>query len=260
MRRSDIQVWCSVGVLLMLCAAAVTAQTGAPDRSKITTAEILSRSIDAAGGLASLKNLKTLEVHGRLMTSSLSTYSQHDFAYYRREDSDLFELESAGRGTVFVGQYKGNALHNRIGGFGFGMVNNVSVGVMIEMFRTLGEWNWAARFRKISMIGVEAIDGKNTYAIGFEPGKGDRQIRYYDSRTFSLLRLDQAQRFRATEHGEQQAYEVEAYLSDYKADVLTLPHRVHFVARGFDVDLTVDKYVLNGPIDESLFRKKLDAK
>lgn len=241
---------------LILAFSLSTVHAEPPAQHMITATEILTSYVKATGGLERHQNLSTVEIEGMLNLVPLMRDTGDDFHYWQKvPDDDLFELDIRSHGSSWIGHQHGRPVSDH-SVEGAGMINGVSTMAMERSLRVLTEWNWTVRYTKIELLGGAMVDGKRTYAIGFTPLEGDRQIRYYDPNTFLLVRMDQAQRFRPAK-GEEGAYMVETYFSDYKeTDGLQVPRTIGFRCSLCGIQLNIRRVATNAPIEDSKFAIK----
>lgn len=230
-----------------------TFQAKPPAGHAITAADILNSYVQATGGLDRRKKLSTLEIQGSLNLVPRLSPLGDDFYYWQKSpDNDLFKLDLRSHGSSWIGHQHGQPV-SRHNVEGAGMMNDVSIFVMEHSLYVLTEWDWADQYTKIELLGAAMVDGKRAFAIGFTPVKGNREIRYFDPQTFLLIRIDQAQRVRSSK-GEEAAYEIETYFSDYKEiDGLLLPRTVTFRCSACGIQLNLERITTNAPVEDATF-------
>jgi hypothetical protein len=108
---------------------------------------------------------------------------------------------------------------------------------------------------KMELFGRTEIDGRCAVGLRFTPHEGDPVMRFYDSETFLLVRMDQVERFRLTKDGAQAARLVQSYFSDFKeSGGLKLPRVIRISRPQGESELKLSKIEANVKIDDSVFQ------
>jgi hypothetical protein len=206
------------------------------------------------GGLESLHTLQTLHAQGSFAICPLNRIGDFHF-YYKAPGSDVLQLDSTSHGQYSIGHDQGATFFKRTPN-SIGRINGVSIEILEENWLGLIESGFDQNYEKIELLGLTEIDGKWAYALGFTPKSGDRQIRYYDCKSFLMVRMDLAQRIREQQEGPESAYKVETYYSDYaNSGGLNLPRKIRANASNGDLVLEISEVRTNVPVDDSVFRR-----
>jgi hypothetical protein len=231
------------------------AQKSAPPKGQISVAEILDRHAVATGGLDAWRALQTLDAHGTFGAPGLHDSGDFDF-YYKAPASDVFELDMISHGLSWFGHDSGTVFFKHTAG-GIGALNAVTVNVLEANWLGLVESEFSQHYTRIELVGLSSVRGKWAYALRFTPKMGDAHLRYYDCESFLLVQMDLAQRIRLQKDGQEYAYKVETYYSDYRdSGGIKFPRRITATSSGGDVVLEVHKIRTNGIIADSVFQKK----
>lgn len=248
----------ALGASLTYCNGVALAQKSPKPQGKISVAEILDKHISAMGGTAVLHALQTLHAQGVFGIAPMPpTHALGDFHFYfKAPDSDVFQLETISHGQSSSGRNQGVAFSNR-SVMGAQAVNGVTLEALEKSWFILLEWEFDQQhYTRIELVGLAEIEGRWAYALGFTPRLGDRQVRYFDSETFLLLRVDQAQRIRQEKNGPESAYKVETSYFDYRdSEGIKFPRRVEASASNGSVVFDVHQVHPNAPVDEVVFHK-----
>jgi hypothetical protein len=243
----------TISILLASFAAHLPAtQDSAKPTAPISVKQIQDKNLAAVGGLDALRATQTLEVRG-VFGAPRSTAPSNDFLFlYKGPGTDLFELESAGLGQTTYGRWNGKQFFKR-SEKAVWMFSGVSAGVLEEAWSALLESD-STPYREIKLVGLAEIDKKWTYALRFEPKTGDPTVRYYDSQTFLLTRIETVEKFRTEKDGPMKAYIIDTDFQNYEAaDDLHLPHLLISSTTNRDLEFHVHSIKVNVPIDDSKF-------
>lgn len=246
--------------VLLISATLAGAEKVPPPKTPISAVEVLNRYIAATGGMEARRYLKTMEIYGAVKIPPWVEATGDDFRFYFGAPSrDLFQLEMRSHGQFTVGHDQGKRFVKR-DATGIMMMNGVSASLIERDLLLLIESDWGKdAYRKIDLAGLAKIEGKWAYAMRFEPKQGDPQVRYFDSETFLLVRIDQAQRVMSTKNGPEYAYKIETYLSDYQTrEGVSLPREIRYRCSVGDLLLKVSGVKVNVPIDEAFARAQSD--
>jgi hypothetical protein len=246
-------------VLLLLVSLPLAGADQVPSpRTHISGAEVLNRYITATGGIEARRNLHTAEIQGAVNLFPVLRETGDDFRFYfSAPKRDVFEFEVRSHGQLTIGHDDGKEFARKTAG-AVRMMNGVSADAMERNLLLLVESDWGkTAYKKIELAGVSKIDGRWVYAMHFEPQAGDPQVRYFDSETFLLIRIDQAQKIKPTRDGPEYAYKVETYLSDYKTTAdFSLPRKILYRCSDGDLLLEIRDIKVNVPVDAAFARAK----
>jgi hypothetical protein len=242
-----------ISILLVAFAAHLPAtQDSAKPTGAISVKQIMDKNLAAIGGIENLRAVRTLEVRG-VFGLPRTTVPGGDFVFlYKAPATDVFELDSAGLGESATGR-KNGVIFFRRSAKAAGMFNGVSAGVLEEAWLSLIESNWVL-YKEIKVVGLAEIYKKWTYALRFEPKAGDPTVRYYDSQTFLLARIETVEKFRTEKDGPLKAYIIDTDFENYEtADNLRLPRMLTSSSTNREVEFRVQSMRANVSVDDSKF-------
>ena len=131
----------------------------------------------------------------------------------------------------------------------------LSIRVIEQDLRSLLEWDYDEDYEKVEVIGRAEVNKRWAVAVRFTSHEGDPVMRFYDSETFLLVRMDQVERFQRTKDGPQNARIVQSYFSDYKeSGGLMLPRAMRISRPQVEFELKIAKLEPNVKIDDSVFQ------
>lgn len=256
----------SLCVLVVLAASAQEKDPSSAGNG-ITAAVILKKNLTATGGREAHQRLQSMVVSGDLGYSYPSPSSFSFF--YRGPSDDAIKMQVYKFGTFWRGRHAGQpfsrgALERR----DLLTVNHPElmmsrtrriVGepqdmhVLEQDLRGLLEWDFTD-YEKVELIGRAEVNHRWALGVRFTPHKGDSVMRFYDSETFLLLRMDQVERLRPTKDGPETARLVKSYFSDYKeSGGLRLPGVIRISRPQAESELKLSKIEANVKIDDSVF-------
>jgi outer membrane lipoprotein-sorting protein len=125
---------------------------------------------------------------------------------------------------------------------------------MEEAWHCLVDSDLAGHYQDVELVGLTQLHKKWAYALRFVPKAGDPHIRYYDSESFLLVRMEMTQRFRSEENGPDKAYRVDTDFDDYRvSENLRLPRLLTTSSQRGSLEFRVESVKLNVSIDDSKF-------
>jgi hypothetical protein len=230
-----------------------------PPSEKISAAEILKRHIEAMGGEEALRNLQTLHVRGALL-NVVGNYRYGDVNfYYKAPDRDVFRLELPAHGLTALGHSGGKPFQEisqpdeRI----LWPVRAIVAAMETACVANI-EWAHEQNYTRIELIGLTLIDGQWTYGLRFTSQYGDPQLRFYDGKSFQLVRLVLLQRVGQEGKDPDYSYSVETTFSDYgTSGGIPFPKRLSVKGPHGNLYLEIQKVRRDEPVEDSLFTKKL---
>lgn len=250
-------------------AGSASAQDNAPSPASngITAPVILEKNLAATGGREAHQRLQSMVLRGDIGYSGLGSFT---FSY-RAPSDDVLKLQARMFGTFWRGRHEGQlfgrgALErpDRIKMERLGVVpggeesfagDPLSIRVIEQDLRSLLEWDYAHDYEKMEVIGRAEVNKRWAVGVRFTPHEGDPVMRFYDSETFLLVRMDQVERFRRTKDGPENARIVQTYFSDYReSDGLMLPRAMRISRPQVEFELKVARLETNVKIEESVFQ------
>jgi hypothetical protein len=259
---------CILCVLVVLAGSATAQGTGPSSAGNgLTAAVILEKNLTATGGREAHQRLQSMVVSGDL-GYSYPRPSSFSF-FYRAPSDDAIKMQVYKFGTFWRGRHAGQpfskgALERR----DLLAVNHpelmMSSGqrfigeprdlhVVEQDLRGLLEWDFTD-YEKVELIGRAEVNRRWAMGVRFTPHKGDSVMRFYDSETFLLVRMDQVERLRRTKDGPETARLVRSYFSDYKdSGGLRLPRVIKIIRPDADSELKLSHIEANAKVDDSVF-------
>lgn len=200
------------------------AQKGAASGGSISAAKILDGYLAATGGLGAHKDLASLKAAGNLGLSLQHPLGGYTFLY-KAPGKDLLEVQLISHGISWTGRRDDHLIrHATVQGAE--MINGVGMEMVEQSLLSLLEWD-IRDYKKIELVGRAQVDKRWAYALRFTPKHGDPHVRFYDSETFLMVRMDQVQRFKQANNIPEMAYAVTTYFRDYRQfGALKLPHQI----------------------------------
>lgn len=255
--------------VLVVLAGSTGAQekTHSPTSNGITAAMILERNVTATGGREAHQQVKSMVMRG-----DIGYYGLGSFTFsFRAPSDDVLKLQARSFGRFSRGHYDGRSFSrgtlerpDRIrleqlgvmpeGEEGFSG-DPLSLRVIEQDLRSLLDWDFEHNNEKVEVIGRAEVNKRWAVGLRFTPHQGDPVIRFYDSETFLLVRIDQVERFRRTKNGQESARIVESYFSNYKeSGGLRLPCVVRISRPQVEFELKIGKLEPNVTIDDPVFQ------
>jgi hypothetical protein len=225
-------------ISLTIFAVGTLAQKSSPPQEKISAAEILDKHMAAIGGVDALRALQTLHAHGSIGIPHLNSNGDFHF-YYKAPNRDVFQLDLISHGQSSAGHNEGIPFvkHTELGVEG---INGITLSVWEANCVALIESAFEQNYVRIELVGSTEVDGKWAYVLRFFARVGDPQIRYYDSQSFLMVRMDLLQRVRVQKGSSESTYIVETSYSDYRDfGSVRFPMRIRTRASHGDVNLDV---------------------
>jgi hypothetical protein len=228
--------------------------TSSPVQQKITPEWILSRYMEASGG-DKRRGIQTIEMSGSVTLGRSGAPASGDDVHFWRKfpDTDALEFDTRSHGIARICNKQGKLFVER-GVTAIGAINFVSIHSMREALVAVTDYSWKERFTNLELLGVSPNGSRKSYVIGLTLKNGDRQVWYFDSEYFLLVRIDMAEKMKETLSGPVKAYKLEAHLSDYQnTGGLRFPHTIAFECSFCGIQLNILQVKINPPLDEKIF-------
>jgi outer membrane lipoprotein-sorting protein len=253
--RSDGRRWAPV--LLAMLAVASAAQAAAPKPAApapaspaLTADEIVSRYIDARGGLKKIRSIQSLRQEGHATTGA--GRQAHVTRELKRPGRVRFEFTVQGVTAVFAS----DGQHGwRVSPFEADMgpqpLPEEAVAEALEQGDIEGPLvDWKAKGHRVELVGHEAVGGHDTYKLKLTLKSGAMRYEYLDVKTLHQLRADTTRQVRG------QAVQIQTTFDDYsKTNGILFPHLVvvQAVGRPQSLRVVVDTITVNPPLDDKRF-------
>jgi hypothetical protein len=265
MSRIAFLVFCLCSALV--AGAAAQDNNAGPSGKGITAAAILEKNLTATGGREAHERLQSMVLRGDIGYSGLGWFT---FSY-RAPSDDVLKVQARQFGTFWRGRHEGRSFSrgtverpDRIKMEQLGVMpggeqsfagDPLSIRVMEQDLRSLLDWDFEHNYEKVELIGRAEVNKRWALGVRFVPHEGDPVIRFYDSETFLLVRMDQVERFRRTKDGPENARIVQSYFTDYKeSGGLKLPCAVRISRPQVEFELKIAKFEPNVKIEDSVFQ------
>ena len=210
--------------LLSFTALTNSSPQKAPPAGSINAAKILEGNLASTGGLSAHKEVVTFRASGDFGLTLTHPLGNYTFLY-KAPKKDVLEVQLISHGMSWTGRRDERQIR-RGSVQGAQMINGVGMEIVEQSLLSLLEWDIRG-YEKIELVGRAQVDKRWAYAPRFTPRHGDQQVRYYDSETFLLVRMDQVQRFKQANNIPELGYAVTTYFRDSRQyGALKLPHQI----------------------------------
>jgi hypothetical protein len=247
----------TLAVSLISCSLITTLAQKVPrPKGQTSVAEILGKNVAATGGLEAWRALQTVDAHGTFGFPNVRNIGGDFDFYYKKPASDVFQLFMTSHGRTSAGHNEGTPFSHHDAGRVLG-INGVTPNILEENWLALTDSGFDQHYTRIELVGLAEVGDKWAYALQFTPKVGDPQLRYYDSQSFLMVRMDLAQRIRVQKGDPELAYKVETYYSDYRDfEGIKFPSQIRATSSDGDIVLNVHDVRTNHPVNDSVFRPK----
>jgi hypothetical protein len=213
-----------LALVLLAVKSDVFAQNDAAASRTISVAQILEGNLAATGGLDAHKAVRTLKATGNIKLPN--NYILGDYVFlYKAPAADLLRVQVISHGTTWTGHWNEERIQ-RSTGQGAKVMNGAGMEIVEQCMMSLLEWD-VRDYSKVELIGKAQVQDRLALALRFTPKKGDPQVRYYDTETFLLVRMDQVQRLPQPRGLPEGLYAVTTYFQNYRQfGSLKLPGRI----------------------------------
>ena len=238
-----------VGIFAMLASA--IAQTPPPAaKPDMSVEEIVKKSLEATGPEAARDKVKsrvakaTIEIPAQGITGTGEIYE-------KAPNKSLSILNINGVGEIIQG-CNGKIAWAKDP---FTGLREKSGGELMAALRDAdsdGEANWKKYFTSAEVVGTDKVGDNDVYVVTFKPAEGNPTKKYYDKKTFFLVREDE------TIDGPQGAVPVSIYFSDFRdVEGVKFPFVQRQEAGGATIFTKITEVKQNVAIDDAKFEKPL---
>ena len=238
-------------VILLVSTALIAAKGFAQDKNQPTVDELVSKNIEAKGGVDALHALQSLRLSGKLLVSE----GQIELAYLQtKERPGELRTEATLQGMTQVEAYDGKEgwkISPFQGRKDPEKMSADDLKPLMEDAEVDGPLvDWKAKGSTVDYLGTEEVDGTLAHKLKVVRKNGDVSFVYLDPDHFLEIRVLTGR----VKHG---AYEeVETDLGDYeKTAGVFVPTSIESGRKG-DPDkqkIIIDKVEANVPVDEATF-------
>ncbi|MDP9267659.1 MAG: outer membrane lipoprotein-sorting protein [Acidobacteriota bacterium] len=230
-------------VLALLIALPLVAQD-------LTADQIIAKNIEARGGMAKLKAVKTMKATGKMMVGP--GIEAPVIVYQRRPDQ--MRMEITVQGLTLVQAYDGKtgwAIVPFQGKKDAEQMTADDVKEVKEQADIDGALvDYKLKGHKVELLGKDKVEGSDAYKLKLTRANGDVETIYVDADSFLEVKTEGKRTIRGTE------METDSNIGDYKeVDGLIVPFSIDSGAKGRPErqKITVEKYEFNVPVDAAMF-------
>jgi hypothetical protein len=228
----------------------------AQNKPSITADEVLQKAVDAAGGEAALRKVKT-----RIIEADIDLENQGvkgtTVSYTKAPNRAATETTLTALGKVIARGWEFFDGTNGEEAYTFSPVDRLA-GKRLEDARVGADFysqlDWKTNFKKVELLGTGKVGDEDAYIVSFQSEKGTPFKEYYSTKTFLLLKRDGIV---ASSTSEQSLPYTTTY-SDYRVvDGIRMPFRTvnNSVSNG-NIVSTIKSVKQNVPVDDKLFASK----
>jgi outer membrane lipoprotein-sorting protein len=242
--------WSPAVVAILAFASVASAAPAAPAATSPTVDEIVSRYVDARGGLKKIRSIQSLRQEGHATTGA--GREAHVTREIKRPGRVRFELTVQGVTAVFAS----DGQHGwRVSPFEADMgpqpLPEEVVAEALEQGDIEGPLvDWKAKGHRVELAGHEVVAGHDTYKLKLTLKSGAVRYEYLDAKTLYQLRADTTRQVRG------QPVQIQTTFDDYsKTNGILFPHLVvvQAVGRPQSLRVVVDTITVNPPLDDKRF-------
>lgn len=223
----------------------------------VTVDSVLAKAGAALGGGAAIAKITTIVQKGTIsintqtlaMTGSIESYVKLPSSYYSKQVITQ-RMEGRSQTVTIEMASDGKAGWMKMGE---GAVRTMPAQQLAQMADSAALQNpadWRKSFNAAELLGIRKVDGKEAYAIRLTPKTGSPTVRYYDTKTYLVARMDIIQ------DSPQGPQPIEMYFSDYrKVGAIPMPYTVRQRYAGADATTKLSSIQVNVPIPASRFAR-----
>ncbi len=230
---------------LVFAAAALAQQ---PAKPALTAEQVIERSIAATGGREAIKKISSSYAKGLMEFPANEAHGIVE-RYAKAPDKQLTVTLLEGVGESRQG-FDGRVAWSQDPS---GEVTELT-GTALEDFKRGASFNavlnWRELYPKAELAGKQAVGGSDAYVVKLTAASGKVTTRYYDAKTFLLLRET------AIYNTPQGDMVVVATFSDYRdVDGIQTPFHIRQLMPVGEILFTTTELKNNVPIDDAKFEK-----
>ena len=220
----------------------------------LTADQIIAKNLEAHGGVAKLKAVKTAKITGKMM---VGPGIEAPMAMYMLQPNNM-RREISVQGLTAVQAYDGKTKSGwAIMPFqGKKDPEPMSADEQKEMAEQASDGlggpflDDQAKGSKVELLGKDKIEGSDAYKLKLTRSNGDVDTYYIDADSFLEVKAEQKRTIRGNE------IESDANIGDYKeVDGIVMPYSIDNGIKGRPErqKITIDKYELNVPVEQAMF-------
>jgi hypothetical protein len=240
-------------VTVQLLALAVCLLAG-PLAYAQTVDEVINKNIEATGGLAKWKEVKTMRMEGKFVLPSMGIeLPMSSYAKAPRMVRQEIDFQGS-KVTPFTydGTTPWKLMPPEAGGSGSPekMSEDEAKDFVDDADIENHFIDYASKGHQAELMGKEAVEGTECYKVKFTKKSGRVQYYFFEVETFALIMMRSTQK--NAMFGE---LEMDTFMSDYKeVNGLMVPYSADVKSKGNSIQKLVwEKVVINEEIDEKVF-------
>ena len=214
----------------------------------LTAEQIIAKNIEAIGGKAALDKIKTRITKGTLEISAQGITGTME--EYKKAPNKIVSLGVInGIGTIAEG-FNGQVAWGNNPFTGLREKSGTELASAKRDAELAGELNWKQLYKSVELAGSEKVGDSETYLLKFTPNEGAPLTKYYDKKSFLVVRED------VVAETPQGTVPTTTYASDYReVDGVKLPFDIRQEASGQSIHIKITEIKHNVPIDDAKFDK-----
>jgi len=221
---------------------------------ELTADQVIAKNIEAHGGLAKLKAIKTAKVSGKML---VGPGIEAPMTLYMMRPDDM-RMEISVQGLTAVQAYDGQSKT------GWGIMpfqgkkdpEPMSADEKKEVAEQAADGiegpfvDYQAKGNKVELLGKDKVEGSDAYKLKLTRPSGDVDVVYIDADSFLEVKQESKRTIRGNE------VEGDTNIGDYKeVDGVVMPFSIDSGRKGMPQrqKITIDKYEFNVPVEHSMF-------
>jgi hypothetical protein len=255
-------VWAVLGAVALLVVPTVGfGQAGTPKvgvvPAGVTAESVLAKAGTALGGGTALGKISSVVSKGTFtgstqtfsLSGTVESYLKLPSSYYSKQIISQ-TVEGRKQTVTLETGVDGKTGWIRAGESGIRPLPAAQVGQLLEQADVRSAADWRKSFTAAELIGVRKVDGKDAYAVRLTPKAGKPVVRYYDTKTYLMVRMDMIQ------DSPQGPQPIESYYSDYrKVGGIPMAFTIRQKYAGLDATTKLTSVQINVPIPAARFAR-----
>lgn len=215
-----------------------------------TVDELIAKNIEAKGGMAKLKAVKSMRATGKIaggqgmefpfvMINKRPKSARMEFTFQGMTGMQVYDGKTAWMSMPFMGKKEPEVMPAE---------QAKDMEEQADMDGPLVDYK--EKGNTVELLGKEQVEGADTYKLKVTLKNGDVRTIYLDAETYLEVKMESKRMVRGTE------VEGESYLSDYKeVEGLMIPHVMEQAQKGSPArqKMVIEKVEINPDIQDSLF-------
>lgn len=225
------------------------------EKSRLTAPQIVSRNVEARGGLKTWRAVRTMTLSGRVeaggkknaglpfvMKMERPRMSRLEIRFQDQTAVQVYDGEHGWKVRPFLGRNDAEP---------FTPAEEKAADTWAELDGPLIDH--ARKGNKVAVLGMEAVEGHNTYKLKVNMKNGDVRHVWVDAVSFLERKIDGEPR-----RMDGKLRNVAVFYRDYKSEKgLKMPHVLETVVEGNSQShkLYIEQVMVNPPLEDKLFAK-----